>query len=462
MSSLESQSNEWSDLERRDAKAVIHPFTPVGATRTEPGSVLVSGEGIYVTDQEGNRYIEGLSGLFNASLGFSEKRLVEAATRQLQCLPVYHTFAGMVTEPVVELAERLLEIAPVPMNKVFFACSGSEANDSAIKTIWYYFNAIGKPRKKKVISRRKSYHGMTLASGSLTGVAANHAEFDLPLDRFLHVEDPNYYMNALPGESEDEFATRLARDLDELIVAEGPDTVAAFFADPVSAPGGMVVPPATYFDKIQAVLRRHGVLFVADEVICGFGRTGKMFATETFALEPDIITMAKQLSSGYMPISAMLVSGRIEAGLEEQSRKRGVYAHGFTYGGHPVAAAVALETLNIYRERDIVGHVQRVSIPFQSRANELFAHPLVGCVRGIGLLAGIELVKDKATKERYPQQLNVAGYLTRRCKHHGLLTRGGDDILTLSPPLVITEEETHDLFDRLGRALDDTLKWVRA
>ncbi|MGE3873815.1 MAG: aminotransferase, partial [Parvibaculaceae bacterium] len=451
----------WTDLEQRDARSVIHPFTPVGSTRSDPGSVIASGEGIYVFDQNGNRFIEGLSGLFNASLGFSEKRLVEAAMKQLSRLPVYHTFAGMTTEPVVELAERLLQIAPVPMNKAFFACSGSEANDTAVKTIWYYFNSIGKPKKKKIISRRKSYHGMTLASASLTGVAANHAEFDLPLGRFLHVEDPNYYVNSHSGESEADFAARLAADLESLIVAEGPETIAAFFADPVSAPGGMVVPPEGYFEKIQAVLKKHDVLFVADEVICGFGRTGRMFATETFDLRPDIMTMAKQLSSGYMPISAMLVNDRIVEGLEEQSRKRGSYSHGFTYGGHPVAAAVALETLNIYAERDIVGHVQRTSPLFQSRAHALAAHPLVGCVRGIGLLSGFELVKDKMSRERFPQDANIAGQLATRCKHHGILTRGGDDILTLSPPLVITAKQVDDLFDRLERAFDDTLEWAK-
>src|SRR5579875_2131497 len=290
---------------------------------------------------------------------------------------------------------------PVPMSKAFFNNSGSEANDTALKIVWYYNNALGRHRKKKIISRAKAYHGVTIATASLTGLAANHRDFDLPIAGIRHADAPHYYRAAKPGESEEDFATRLAESLDALIQREDPETVAAFIAEPVMGAGGVILPPKTYFEKIQAVLKKHDVLLIADEVICGFGRTGNMFGSETYKLEPDMITMAKQLSAAYLPISALMVSERIYRAMVGESEKIGTFGHGFTYGGHPVAAAVALEALKIYEERDILGHVRRVAPRFQEGLRRLGRHPLVGEARGVGLIGGLELVKDKATREPF-------------------------------------------------------------
>src|ERR1700743_337833 len=293
-----------NSIEARDVANVLHPYTNAVVHERAGPLVIERGDGIYVIDNAGNRYIEGMGGLFCASLGFSEQRLVDAAHRQMKKLPFYHSFGGKSHDTAVELAERLIKLAPVPMSKVFFANSGSEANDTAIKMIWYYHNSIGKPAKKKIISRMRGYHGVTIASASLTGLPNNHRDFDLPIDRILHTDCPHYYRYGLTGESEEQFATRCAESLERLILQEGADTIAAFFAEPVMASGGVIVPPATYMEKIQAILKRYDILLVADEVICGFGRTGDMFGSQTYGMRPDMIVMAKQLSAGYLPISA--------------------------------------------------------------------------------------------------------------------------------------------------------------
>lgn len=294
-------------LKQNDIDHVLHPYTNLSRHRDVGPMVIERGEGVYVYDTEGNRYIEALSGLFCASLGFSESRLADAADRQMRKLPFYHAFGHKSSEPSILLAEKLIAMAPVPMSKVFFANSGSEANDTAMKLIWYYNNALGRPLKKKIIARTRAYHGVTIASASLTGLPNNHRDFDLPIDRILHTDCPHYYRHALPGESEAQFATRCAESLEQLILREGPDTIAAFFAEPIMASGGVIVPPATYMEKIQRVLKRYDILLVADEVICGFGRTGNMFGSETFGMQPDMIVVAKQLSAGYLPISALKI-----------------------------------------------------------------------------------------------------------------------------------------------------------
>lgn len=449
-----------NSLEARDIASVLHPYTNAAAHRTEGPLVIAKGEGIYVIDSEGNRYIEGLGGLFCASLGFSEERLVEAATRQLRTLPFYHTFGGKTNEPGIELAERLLALAPVPMSKVFFANSGSEANDSAMKLVWYYHNAIGKREKKKIISRQRAYHGVTIASASLTGLPNNHRDFDLPIAGVLHTDCPLFYRYAQPGETEEAFATRCADSLEQLILREGPETVGAFFAEPLMASGGCIVPPASYYEKIQAVLRRYDILLVADEVICGFGRLGTMFGSESFGMRPDMITMAKQLSAAYQPISALMISEKIHDAVVAESAKIGTFGHGFTYSGHPVAAAVALETLKIYEERDIVGHVRRVMPRFQGRLRALGEHPLVGEARGRGLIGTLELVRDKATGEPFDPAEGVAIHAGKRAQAHGVITRALGDTVNLCPPLIITEAQIDDLFDRIGHALDDTHSWL--
>jgi 4-aminobutyrate---pyruvate transaminase len=448
-------------LHSADIGAQIHPYTNLSLHQDTGPMVITRGEGVYVYDDKGNRYLEALAGLFCVSLGFSNQRLADAADRQMRTLPFYHSFGGKATEPSVRLAQRLLEMAPVPMSKVFFANSGSEANDTALKIAWYYNNALGRPLKKKVISRTRAYHGVTIATASLTGLPNNHRDFDLPIDRILHTDCPLHYRYAQPGETEDAFASRCAQSLEQLILAEGPDTVAAFIAEPLMASGGVIVPPPGYYEKVQAVLHKYDILLIADEVICGFCRTGNMFGTETFALQPDIITLAKQLSSGYLPISALMVNEKIYRAMVEQSRKIGTFGHGFTYSGHPVCAAVALETLKIYEEDRILDHVRRIAPQFQRRLADLAGHPLVGDARGMGLIGAVELVADKSTKASFPPTAGVAQYAGNRALSHGVMTRALGDTINMCPPLIIEPAQIDELFDGIAAGLDDTLEWLR-
>jgi 4-aminobutyrate--pyruvate transaminase len=446
-----------NSLAARDIAYTVHPFTNLRQHEQQGPMVITGGEGVWVTDDDGKRYIEGLAGLWCASLGFSEKRLTEAARRQLEKLPYMHVFAHRATEPVIELAERLIEMAPKPLAKAFFVNSGSEAIDTAIKLIWYYNNARGKPEKKRIIARRRAYHGITLAAGHLTGLPYARAGFDLPMaDRFFHVTTPSHYREGLAGETEEQFATRLADEVETLIRALGPETVAAFVAEPVMGAGGVIVPPKGYFEKIQAILKKHDVLFVADEVINGFCRTGNMWGCETYDIHPDLMTCAKQLSSAYVPIAGLLMSQAFYDVIADESAKRGSLGMGYTYGGHPVAAAVAVETLKIYESDDILGHVRKVSGRFLARLKELGSHPLVGEARGVGLLGALEIVKSKATKEQYPAEDKVAAQIAQRCIEHGVILRPlpGDGI-GICPPLIITEGEIDQLFDGLKAALDD-------
>jgi len=441
----------------RDIAHVLHPYTDHRAHAKNGPLVIARGEGVKVWDDQGKEYIEAVAGLWCASLGFSNHRLAEVAYEQMKKLPFYHAFTAKSHEPLIDLSEMLIERAPCAMSKVFYANSGSEANDTAIKMVWYYNNAIGKPEKKKIISRLKAYHGITIASGSLTGLPANHKMFDLPVsDRFIHVSTPHHYHGAKPGESEEEFATRLATELEETILREGPETVAAFFAEPVMGAGGVMVPPATYFDKIQAVLRKYDVLFVADEVICGFGRTGNYWGCQTYSITPDIITCAKALSASFLPISAIIINDRIFQGLADGSATIGTWGHGFTYSGHPVAAAVALETLRIYDELNIVEHVNTVGAHMQAKLRERFLnHPLVGEVRGIGMVAAIELVADKAAKKNFEPSAKVGPRLAKLGENEGVILRGlANDTIAFSPPLIMKADEVDEMVERTGRALD--------
>ncbi|MEP7182991.1 MAG: aspartate aminotransferase family protein [Betaproteobacteria bacterium] len=446
----------------RDLAYHLHPSSNLRTVQNEGPLVITRGEGVYVFDEQGNRYLEGMAGLWCTSLGFSERRLAEAAYRQLLELPFYHSFAGKVPAIATELAEKLMSIAPTGLARVIFANSGSEANDTAIKLVWYVNNALGRPEKKKIIGRHRGYHGMTVAAASVTGLAFVHGDFDLPRGRFLHTGCPHHYRYAHPGESEERFSTRLATELEELIVREGPDTVAAFFAEPVMGAGGVLVPPATYFDRIQPVLRKYDVLFVVDEVICGFGRTGNMFGCETYNLRPDIVTCAKALTSGYVPMSATLVSKALFEILLAQSDKLGVFGHGYTYSAHPVPAAVALETLKIYEERDVVGHVRKVGPRMQAGLRRFADHPLVGEARGVGLIGAIELVRDKATKTSFAPGDGIAAYAVRRAQAHGTILRNmPGDIIAFSPPLVISEAEIDAMLAAFGKALDETLAMAK-
>ncbi|MCP5072304.1 MAG: aspartate aminotransferase family protein [Rhodobacteraceae bacterium] len=445
----------------RDIASHLHPFTNLAAHADTGPHIFNRGEGVYVFDDDGKKYIEGLAGLWCASLGFSEKRLVEAATRQMEALPFYHNFAHKAVEPAIELADFLVEHAPVPMSKVFFTNSGSEANDTQVKIVWYYNNVLGRPEKKKIIARHGAYHGITLAAASLTGMQYAHNAFDVPLANFLHTDCPHYYHGGLEGESEDEYSTRLAANLERLIMEEGPQTVAAFIAEPFLGAGGVIPPPKGYYEKIQPILAEHDILFIADEVISGFYRTGNMFATETYNLKPDLISMAKQLSAAYQPIGAVMMSEKIHDVLVEGSRKFGLFGTGFTYSGHPVPAAVALETQKIYQDRDIGAHVKAVSVPFQKRLVALADHPLVGEARGVGLIGGIELVSDKAERVNFDPAQKVAPWVSDRATHHGLIVRPlRNDTIAFCPPLIIDEGQINDMFDAMEAALDDAIGFV--
>ncbi len=448
------------DSARRDIASALHPYTNLKVHEAEGPLVMTEGDGVFVRDQDGKTYLEGLAGLWCVSLGFSERRLAEAAYRQMLQLPAYHTFAHKAHPVGIELAEKLLSLAPA-MSKVFFVNSGSEANDTVVKFVWYYNNAVGRPRKKKIISRTKGYHGVTVASASLTGLPNNHRDFDLPIAGIFHVECPHYYRYGLPGESEEAFSSRMAESLDQRILKEDPETVAAMIAEPVIGAGGVILPPATYWDKIQAVLRKYDIMLISDEVICGFHRTGNVWGSTTFGMQPDMITCAKALSSGYIPIAAVLISGKIYDAFVAQSVKIGIFSHGFTYSGHPVPSAVALETLKIYEEREIQSHVRAVGPRMQAGLRRFADHPLVGEVRGIGLIGAIELVADKSTKASFDPVENVGAFLNKRAHHHGLIVRAMGDTIGFCPPLIISEAEIDLMLERFSVALEDTFAMVR-
>ncbi len=450
--------------EARDVAYLVHPYVDLRAHERDGPLVITEGHGVWVRDNRGREYLEGLAGLWCVALGFGERRLVEAARRQMERLPYTHTFAGRSSEPVIDLAERLVRLAPAPLAKVFFVNSGSEAVDTAIKLVWYYNNARGRPEKKRIIARRRAYHGVTVAAGHLTGLPYVREGFDLPMSHlFFHVTPPSLYREGRPGESPAAFAARLAGELDALIRALGPETVAAFVAEPVMGAGGVIVPPAEYFPAVQEVLHAHDVLMIADEVITGFGRTGRMWGSETFGIRPDLMTVAKQLSSGYQPIAAVLMSEEIYRVLADRSHELGTFGTGFTWGGHPVPAAVALETLRIYEEDRILDHVRAVAPRFRARLERLADHPLVGEARGVGLLGAVELVRDKADGTPFAPEVKAAVRAVGHCLAHGLILRPlPGDAVGICPPLVITEDEIDTLFDRLEAALDDTARTLAA
>jgi len=461
MATIETLKDSTQSSASRDIAASLHPYTNLKLHETEGPMVITGGDGVFVFDANGKQYLEALSGLWCVSLGFSEKRLAEAAYRQMLKLPFYHTFSHKAHEVGIELAEKILSIAPVPMSKVFFVNSGSEANDTVVKLVWYYNNALGRPQKKKILARMKGYHGVTVASGSLTGLPNNHRDFDLPIGNILHIDCPHWYRFAQAGETEEAFSSRLADSLEQRILSEGPETVAALIGEPILGAGGVLLPPSTYWEKIQAVLKKYDVLLISDEVICGFGRTGNMWGTTTYGMKPDMITCAKALSSGYLPIAAIMISADIYAALVKESEKIGVFAHGFTSSGHPVTSAVALETLKIYDEMEVVSRVRKLAPRMQSGLRRFADHPLVGEVRGVGLIGAIELVANKATKAPFDPKEAVGGFLIKRGHHHGLILRAIGDSIAFCPPLIIEEREIDLMLERFERALEDTEAMVR-
>ena len=452
-----------SNLATRDVETLIHPYTNLSTFRETGPLVLERGHGVWVYDSDGRPYLEGMAGLWCTALGYSNEELVEAATEQMSRLPFTHLFSGRSHDPAIELAETLKELMPIPTSKVFFTSSGSEANDTQVKLTWYMNNALGRPRKKKIIGRQRGYHGVTVATASMTGLTANHTDWDLPLPGFLHTSCPHHYRFAEAGETEEAFSQRLADELEALILAEDPETVAAFIAEPVMGAGGAITPPAGYFEKIQAVLDRYDIRFIADEVICGFGRLGTWFGSEALGMRPDTVSFAKALTSGYMPLGGISIDEPLYRLMVSQSAKLGTFGHGTTYSGHPVACAVALKTIEIYKRDRIVEGVAEKAPHFQARLSALTDHPLVGEARGIGLIGGIEIVADKASKRQYEPKAAVAARCVAFAQAEGLIVRflAGDRI-AVCPPLVIARDEIDTLFDRLIRALDRTQAWIAA
>jgi 4-aminobutyrate--pyruvate transaminase len=449
-----------SNLAVRDIETLIHPYTNLDQFRQTGPLVLERGQGVHVYDTEGKSYIEGLSGLWCTALGYGNEELVETAAAQMRKLSFAHLFGAKSHDPAIELAERLKEIAPVPISKVFFCNSGSEANDTQVKLVWYMNNALGRPRKKKVISRIKAYHGITIASASLTGLPNNQMDFDLPIANILHTSCPHYYRFAHDGESEAEFSAQLARELEELIIAQDPDTVAAFIAEPVMGAGGVIVPPAGYFPAIAAVCAKYDLYLICDEVITGFGRLGKMFGCDVVDYTPHAISIAKALSSAYVPIAGVMLPEIMYEAMLIESRKIGTFGHGFTYSGHPVAAAVALKTLEIIKRDRIVEAVAAKVPQFLARLHALGEHPLVGEARGLGLIGAVELVADKRSKRGFDPKLGVTARCAQFAQEVGLIVRPLADSVAICPPLVITPAEIDVLFDRLATALNRTLDWA--
>ena len=453
---------EISVAGQRDVRYHLHPYTQLRQFEKEGPLVIVRGEGVQVFDEHGKAYIEGMAGLWCASLGFSEKRLSEAAYRQMNTLPYYHSFSGKVPGLLPALVEALIKWAPVPMARILFANSGSESNDTAFKLVRYYNNAKGRPLKKKIIARNKGYHGVTMAAASLSGLASMHQHFDLPLPDVVRVSCPHLYQFGLPGETEAQFVDRLAKELEDTILREGPETVAAFIAEPVQGAGGVIVPPPGYFVKIQAILKKYDILFIVDEVITGFGRLGQAFGTQVFDLKPDMITVAKMLTSAYVPMSALYLTDEIYQTIADASAEVGVFGHGYTYSGHPLACAVALETLRIYESDNVIGHVQKVGPRLQQGLQKFKNHPLVGDARGLGLIGALELSADPARKTAFDPARGVGNYFVSRAQAHGLIVRALlGDVIAFSPPLIISEAEIDELLARTGLALADTLAWVQ-
>ncbi len=451
-----------SNLAARDVETLVHPYINLASFRETGPLIIERAHGIHVYDTEGKPYIEGMAGLWCTALGYGNEELVAAAAEQMRKLSFAHLFTGRSHDPAIELAEKLKEISPVPISKVFFCNSGSEANDTQVKLVWYLNNALGRPQKKKIISRLKAYHGVTIAAASLTGLPVNHRDFDLPLPGFLHAGCPHHYRFAHEGESEAVFASRLAAELEALILEQGPDTVAAFIAEPVMGAGGVIVPPQNYFEQIGAVCAKYDVFMVSDEVICGFGRLGTAFGCEKLNFAPHAISVAKALSSAYLPIAGVMIPEVMYQALLSESKKIGGFGHGFTYGGHPVSAAVALKAIEIYARDRLFEHAAQLAPQFLARLAALNSHPLVGEARGLGLIGGVELVANKKTRQAFAASHGVGPRAVRFAEGEGLIVRAVmGDVLTLCPPLIITAAEIDELFDRLTRALDKTLDWVR-
>ncbi|OWJ90850.1 aspartate aminotransferase family protein [Pseudomonas sp. A46] len=446
------QTLEWQALGRQHH---LPPFTDYKALNAKGARIITKAEGVYIWDSEGNKILDGMAGLWCVNVGYGREELVQAATRQMRELPFYNLFFQTAHPPAVELAKAIAEIAPEGMNHVFFTGSGSEANDTVLRMVRHYWATKGQPQKKVVIGRWNGYHGSTVAGVSLGGMKALHEQGDLPIPSIEHIAQP-YWFGEGGDMSPADFGVWAAEQLEKKILEVGEDKVAAFIAEPIQGAGGVIVPPETYWPKIREILARYDILFIADEVICGFGRTGEWFGSQYYGNAPDLMPIAKGLTSGYVPMGGVIVRDEIVDTLNEG----GEFYHGFTYSGHPVAAAVALENIRILREEKIVEKVKAETAPYlQQRWQELADHPLVGEARGVGLVAALELVKNKQTRERF------AGGIGMLCREHcfrnGLIMRAVGDTMIISPPLVISKDEVDELVTKARKCLDLTLAEVK-
>jgi adenosylmethionine-8-amino-7-oxononanoate aminotransferase len=435
--------------------SVLYPSTNLAATEQ---LTIERGEGVYVYDNEGNRYLEGLAGLWCTALGYGNEELIEATREAMSTIAYTHLFGGKTHPTSMALADKLAGMVPTPDAKVFFGLSGSDANDSHIKILRYLSNVKGRPEKRKIIARQRAYHGVTVAAGGLTSTPANTAHFDAPLEALgiLHTDAPFYYREQLDGETEEQFVDRIVGNLEQLILDEGPETIAAMICEPVTGASGVIVPPEGYYPKVQAVLRKYDINFWSDEVITGFGRTGNIFGSTTMGIEqPDMMTLAKQISSAYFPISAAVIKGEMYDALVEPSAKVGMFGHGYTYSGHPVGCAVALKTLEIYERDNIYSHAAEVGEYLQQCLGAFADHEIVGNVRGRGLIGAIEIVANKTTRQ--PFEPAAIAYLQQACQDNGLIGRAlAGTTFAVCPPLIITKSQVDELVDCLGHGLDAT------
>lgn len=445
-------------IAERDRSSVLHPFTQLkdfASGKIGEPTIIAGGKGIRIQDALGHSYIDGFAGLYCVNVGYGRTEVAEAIARQAYNLAYYHTYAAHTTEELAILSDRLIRMAPGKSSKVFFGMSGSDANETQAKLVWYYNNLRGQPKKKKIIARERGYHGCSVVSGSMTGMSFYHDHMDIPFGGFLHTGAPHHYWGAEPGETEEAFSRRRAAELEEMIVREGPDTIGAFIAEPVLGTGGITPPPAGYWREIQAVLRRYDVLLIADEVICGFGRTGADFGSTLYEIEPDLVTVAKGLTSGYVPLSGAIVSEKVYAVMEDAADRVGLFSHGYTYSGHPIAAAAANAVLDIFEKERLSDRARTVGTHFHKRLKERFAQlEIVGEIRCVGLLGAVEFVADRQTKRRFDPQLKVAPRIAKAARDRGLIVRAmpHGDIIGFAPPLIVSEAEIDEIVDLAYRA----------
>lgn len=452
-------------IEELDRRFVFHPFTQLDEhERLGSPRMIIDGSGARLRDIHGRSYLDGMAGLWCVNVGYGRAEIAETLKAHAERLGYYHAFSSMSTDTPALLAERIVGLAPEGMSKVFFGCTGSDANDTQVKLVWYYNNVLGRPEKKKIVARDRGYHGVTVLSAGLTGLPGLHARFDLPLPMIRHTTAPHRLWEAEPGMTDQEFAQKLADDLESLIVAEGPDTVAAFIAEPIQGAGGVLVPPATYFQRIQDVLRRYDVLMIADEVITAFGRLGRWFGSDVFGIEPDLITVAKGLTSGYVPLSACLVSENVWRVLVDGSTETGPFAHGYTYSAHPLAAAVAMTNLDILENEGLLDQAaERGAFMHERLREELADHPLVGEIRGRELIGAVEFVASRSPARRFEPALKVGQRIAKRCLELGLITRAlpAADTISFAPPFVVSEDELDTLARTAHRAVDEIASELR-